>query len=61
MGALFVTLATLRLYKDDAGELAKARSSTPKDDAKEGAKDLYALTPEPDDAPKDYDMVHDEL
>ncbi len=61
MGALFVTLATLRLYKDDAGELAKARSSTPKDDAKEGAKDLSALTPEPDDAPKDYDMVHDEL
>jgi hypothetical protein len=61
MGALFVTLVTMRQYRDDARGIAAASSSTPADDAKEGAKDISELTPAPDDDPGDYDMVHDEL
>jgi hypothetical protein len=61
MGALFVTLTTVQLYKDDAGELTKAMSSTPRDGTVEEAKEISELTPQKDDKPNDYDMVHDEL
>lgn len=59
--ALYVTLTTIQLYKDDARKLTKAISSTPKDGAVEEAKDISGLTPQKDDNPNDYDMVRDEL
>lgn len=61
VAALFVTLTTVKLYKDDVAKLAKAVSILPKDGPIDEAKEIAELTPQKDDNTNDYDMVHDEL
>jgi hypothetical protein len=61
MGALFVTLSFINQNSHDARGLAKEQSRTPADGVKAEAKGISELTPATADAPKDYDMVHDEL